>query len=57
MEIDWGVGVKKFLRDLKVWLMIFGIILGVVALFAVDFSIWRAGHPDAPTWVYFLKSE
>jgi hypothetical protein len=23
----------------------------------IDFKIWRAGHPDAPTWVYFFKGK
>lgn len=23
----------------------------------IDYKIWRAGHPDSPTWVYFLKGK
>jgi hypothetical protein len=28
------------------------VIVGIVALYLVDFFLWRAGHPQAPAWTY-----
>lgn len=40
------------------WKMWLGVLL-VVALFAglwrLDYVIWRAAHPQAPTWTYFFS--
>lgn len=42
---------------MKIILGVLFITCVVVVLGFIDFKIWRAEHPDAPTWTYYIRSE
>jgi len=42
----------KLLKSLIIGLAVIGIlVLGTI----IDYKIWRAEHPNAQTWTYFLS--
>ena len=45
---------KETIKTILIFLLV---ILAIAGLFRLDFIVWRAGHPTAPTWVYFLRSK
>ncbi len=42
-------------RTLKHWAIGILVAGGIASLFWLDFRVWRAMHPDAPTWTYFAS--
>lgn len=51
---------KEFFKSVKNTLAVIGItlIIGAViyGIFWVDYKIWRAEHPNAKTWTFFIHS-
>lgn len=45
---------RKLKDGLKVLLIIALIVGFVIGLYAYHYAVWRAQHPDAPFWSYFL---
>lgn len=52
-----GQPLKK-LREWLEWSVIGVAIFGVIyCCFYVDFKLWRIEHPNAPTWIYWVRGK
>lgn len=40
---------------MKKLLVVITFLVVIAGLCFVDYYIWRKGHPNAPTWVYFVS--
>lgn len=50
--------VYRNICDILRVLLCVGFVIGVIyGLFWADYKIWRTAHPNAPTWVYFVKGK
>lgn len=45
---------KNYLTTILIILFIIGLISGIIY---IDYNIWRAEHPNAKTWTFFLHKK
>jgi hypothetical protein len=45
---------SKVKRFLKVFLFFLGISILISGIGFISYKIWRAEHPNAPTWTFFV---
>ena len=44
------------MKKVKMLLVGLGVLLMVIGAGYVDYKIWRAEHPQAATWTYFVSN-
>jgi predicted ferric reductase len=42
-------------NEIKAIILLIGIIFIIGLCAKIHYTLWRIEHPNAPTWIYFLK--